>query len=94
MEMIDLPDISETHRPKARKQYTCCECGRAIVPGERHERTRGLWEGRWETYRTCVPCVALRHELTGGKGFTFETLADVADFYGREFPPEKDTTGE
>lgn len=43
---------------KARKPYTCCECQRAISAGERYEYVGGVYDGHFDTYRTCLHCVA------------------------------------
>lgn len=47
---------------RARDLYTCCECGRAILPGESYERVHAMWD-RYEgprTIHTCAWCVHLR----------------------------------
>jgi len=62
----ELPTVSTVAWRKARKAHRCCECKDLIRPGERYEHTTGLWDGRWETYRTCDDCVDTRekvHEL-------------------------------
>lgn len=46
-------------RPLARKAYRCDECGGEVLPGERYERVRAIWD-RPETARTCVYCLAAR----------------------------------
>jgi hypothetical protein len=45
---------------KAAKPYTCCECGRTIAKGERHETWQGAHEGMLATMRTCALCAAVR----------------------------------
>jgi len=54
--------INETWRT-ARKPHICCECRRAIKPGERYQVISGLWEGEWSTYKTCESCADLRDAL-------------------------------
>lgn len=54
--------IDETWRT-ARKAHTCCECRRAITPGERYQEISGLWDGDWRRYRTCEACADLRESL-------------------------------
>lgn len=56
----DGPELLEEDIRKARKQHKCYECGRVIKIGEEYERTRGLWEGDWSTYKTCQDCKSLR----------------------------------
>lgn len=48
---------SVTH-PRARKEYTCCECKDKIKPGERYEKMVGKFEGELVTYRTCEFCAS------------------------------------
>ena len=45
---------------KARKEHECCECGEAIVVGQKYEETTGVWAGDPERYRTCLPCARIR----------------------------------
>ena len=45
---------------RARKRHVCDECPAAIEPGERYEHVRGLWDGFWDTNRTCLPCQRMR----------------------------------
>jgi hypothetical protein len=57
------PDIYRSKTVNARKQHTCCECGEKIRPGEEYEYASGLWEGSWEHYKTCGPCVLIRSDV-------------------------------
>lgn len=59
---IDSPAVYDAQRPIARKQHTCSECGCPIEAGERYERVKTLYD-RWDTYRTCYRCLALRDHL-------------------------------
>lgn len=61
----ELPSVSTCKTVKARKTYRCCECQHAIVKGESHEVFTGIWEGKWETYRTCVCCAKARCAMLG-----------------------------
>lgn len=51
--------MSEEHR-KARKQYRCCECGKNIVVGQKHEYARGRNDGGFWQERTCLVCSEIR----------------------------------
>lgn len=44
----------------ARKTHLCCECRKKIQPGEKYEYVSGVWEGRFEHYKTCLDCVSMR----------------------------------
>ena len=50
-------------KPVARKQHKCIECAGVIEPGERYERVKGLWEGKWSSTATCFPCMHMRETL-------------------------------
>lgn len=55
--------ICESNVRKARKPHMCVECGTAISSGARYEHVKGLWEGRWSSFRTCMECVGLRWNM-------------------------------
>jgi hypothetical protein len=57
----------------ARKEYKCGECDDVIKKGDVYEYVKGLWEGYWETHRTCKTCVAIRDDLFHC-GFAYGTL--------------------
>ena len=44
----------------ARKEYTCCECGMIILPGDKYEHARGKWNGSFQTFKTCATCKSIR----------------------------------
>lgn len=65
----------------ARKPHKCCECRAEIKPRERYERVAGLWDGRWEHYRTCAMCVEIRTAFTCDGGWMFGSLwQDMHDY--------------
>ena len=72
------PDVYDVKVIKARKSYKCCECNEAIEVGKEYERTKGLWEGCWSTYRTCLPCVRMRNDYCPG-GFIFTMLGETME---------------
>lgn len=48
-----------THKQvRARKEHRCCECNAHITVGTLHWVTTGLYDARWDTYRTCNWCQA------------------------------------
>jgi len=51
----DAPEFYNESRPRARKEYKCCECGGAIRVGESHKKITGKWDSV-ETFRTCADC--------------------------------------
>lgn len=42
--------------PRSRKQYSCIQCGRPIVKGERYRRVRWLHDGQWGTHIVHTTC--------------------------------------
>jgi len=79
------PDVSDTNWPKARKEHMCCECGEAIKPGQRYERTSGLWDGAWSTYKTCEACARIRDDLCGC-GFIYGELREaISEAFGFDY---------
>jgi len=50
----------------ARKDHECCECHTPILPGTKYERVNGVWGGEWTTFKTCMSCSDIRHELRDG----------------------------
>lgn len=67
----DAPTLYNYNFVKARKEYSCCECGRKIHKGAEYQRVTGLWGGRFETYRTCMDCYYIREAFRCGGGFLF-----------------------
>jgi hypothetical protein len=49
---------------RARKPHKCEECNRAIPKGCQYEYTSGLWDGYFDTFKTCLACVAARQFVT------------------------------
>jgi hypothetical protein len=60
----------------ARKPYTCTECERPILPGERYEQISGKLEGQWGTWRTCLGCQRLRDAMCCCGGMLAEKVQE------------------
>lgn len=59
----DYDEVAKVYEAKvvmARKPHRCNECGVTIQSRERYERVGSLFDGRWDTYRTCARCLDLR----------------------------------
>ena len=54
----DTADVWCARQVKAKTPHLL-GCRRQIEPGETYERVGMLWEGSWETVRTCAHCQAL-----------------------------------
>jgi len=74
------PDFYSEKVVTGRKDHRCCECGTEISKGEKHESVSGKWEGEMNTYRTCLPCVALRNRIADGGCFCFSGLGDELSY--------------
>ena len=59
-EDAEAATFSSTTKPTARKPHECEECDEVIPVGSKYERTEGLWDGSWFTYKTCLSCVEIR----------------------------------
>lgn len=73
------PTLHREEVRRSRKSRACCECGQAIAAGDRYEYVRGLWDGYWSTYRTCLLCVEIRHALSCGYWSYGEVWGDIAE---------------
>lgn len=71
----DPPEFESTTQQKARKVHICCECGRKIMPGEKYERTSGMWDGAMQTFRICADCLSVLDSFFCD-GRTFECMWD------------------
>lgn len=72
-------------RPKARKEYSCVECGRPIRIGETYAKCVGMCDGYWSTSRTCLHCRAMgafMNEMCGG--YPISQLREELEEHWRE----------
>jgi len=44
----------------ARKKHVCFECLEDIQAGEKYEYVKGLWDGSYSIYKTCIDCKSIR----------------------------------
>jgi hypothetical protein len=75
----DVMDFAQQTFPKAYKPHRCCECGRLIQTGTKHEKYTGKYDGGWDTYRTCMDCVYIRDGLRCGQSWMFGGLWEDID---------------
>lgn len=47
----------------ARLEHTCEQCDRAIVIGERYHLVTFVYDGSWNTQKSCTQCHALQADL-------------------------------
>jgi len=61
--MSDGPRVYSYWQRQALKTHRCVECLGDIQPSEKYEIFNGCWDGSWDEYKTCLPCVELRLSL-------------------------------
>lgn len=84
----DGPSVFTETVVRGRKEHRCVECKRVMPKGEEHEMCKGVWDGEWSTYRTCLPCrdlrnriSAIKHKEYGDACYVYGDLAeDVTDW--------------
>ena len=62
MDFDDIAKVCNLTIRKARKPHICLECREAIGVGEQYADERALCDGRWHTYKTCMPCKHVRDD--------------------------------
>lgn len=67
------PSCYQVSRPIARKAHTCCECRTIILPGKQYTVESGLWDGDFQTFKTCPDCMSVRNSFFNA-GFQYESL--------------------
>ncbi len=55
------PEAIWESKPKARKDHICCECLSTIPKGDRYHLVKGVWEGNFDTYKTCEICEQVKN---------------------------------
>lgn len=87
---LEGPEFYLEELVKARKAHTCCECGKAINPGQMYQRITGKWDGNVRTYKTCEPCADLRDSLSQVMCVGLEMLQDCyAEYRGPTYQPRQ-----
>ncbi len=75
-----MPTVFDASTPRARKAHRCCECRGVIPPGEQYHLFTGLWDGRWDAYKTCEDCEKLRNKIAQGRrGGEWPAFGDLYD---------------
>jgi hypothetical protein len=80
-------DLSKSYQVKARKPHACVECGRAIAAGETYTLDKGLYEGYWDTNKTCAHCKVGQQWLASNcGGWMYECVREEMQEHAREYP--------
>ena len=74
----DPPAFLRERKVKANKPHECCECLGTIEPGKTYQNSSGKWDGRLETFRTCLGCLDLAKRF-GVTCWCFGMLMDEFD---------------
>jgi hypothetical protein len=87
----ETPSICDSKMQIARKPHKCCECGQVISQGQKYERFRGMWNGKFDTFKTCQTCLDIRSEFfcTYVFGQIFDDLHEYINDCGGDVPEEK-----
>lgn len=65
--MCECPSVyNERIIRAARKPHKCCECRTPIAVGEPYQAVSGLWDGRFDSFCTCMACVEVRAKAVEG----------------------------
>lgn len=81
----DPADVYSEKIRKARKKHTCCECGEDIHTGEKYEDVSGLWEGHWESFKTCLPCLRIRRDVCCSSWLFGELREVIQETFGFDY---------
>jgi len=88
MSDFEMPSAFTEKERKARKEHKCCECNQKINIGERYQYCSGIWDGRPDSYKTCLSCLTLRNDYIEktGEDFCFEGLREsISDAFYRDY---------
>ena len=69
------PDVFSSKSVTARKKHICVECHSEINIGQKYEYVKGLWEGKWDVFKTCSTCLSIRRDFCPS-GYEFGNLRD------------------
>ena len=75
------PSVFDEQWRVARKRHRCCECGDYILTGMEYQYIRGMWDGMWDSYKTCALCADLRDSLTNVVCVTLGGLSECYTDY-------------
>jgi hypothetical protein len=58
----EAPSLHVVEMRKAQKEHICCECHEPIHPGDTYERVVGVWDGKFDHFKTCAICKKIRED--------------------------------
>ena len=80
------PSCSSRDVRKARKEHVCYECRGTIARGERYEYASGVWDGRPDSFKTCLLCAEIRDHFACEGWIYGEVWSDLRENF---FPDMK-----
>jgi hypothetical protein len=75
----DGPSCSSSEIRKARKSHICYECRGTISPGERYKYESGIWDGRADSFKTCLLCIEIRDHFSCGGWLYGQMWSDLRE---------------
>jgi len=68
------PRVYKASSPTAREDYRCCECGAAILAGEKYDRVWGVGDDGAFVTKTCLVCARITRDYCCHHGTLRETI--------------------
>jgi len=80
------PEFFQQTERVARKSHKCYECKQEFGPGGRYMYVAGVWDGDFQTFKTCPNCLALLRALEKKYHFRYDfgMLVEEAGCAARE----------
>jgi hypothetical protein len=73
-------EFSEKSYPVARKGHHCDECGSVIPKGQKYEKVKGLTDGEFAIFTTCMVCAEICETFScGGRTYGGVFWSDLFD---------------
>ena len=86
----DVMTYHTTKEVRARKAHRCTECGDVIPKDAIYEYVRGICDGEWVIYKTCMTCTRIRRDLFKC-GYIYGGLwDDLAEHFSLDIPDGED----
>lgn len=84
----DPPTMHSARIRTARKAHKCGECSRQIEPGEKYQYVSGVWDGDFDTKKTCRHCLVGQELLIREcRGFIYGGIQeDLQDHVSEALP--------
>lgn len=79
----DVCTVLTKSNPTAKKKHKCNECRREIAPGEQYLRETTLFDGKIDTWKTCIDCQSIR-KIFCNDGFFYGEIKSMLHDYVRD----------